>query len=237
MCEWCLADLTTPTTDGDVSSHISECGVVRNLVTWLCSPLLTHGHRTARPARRGVGADGSGLEQSTGTAAETPKRKLTISTLFQRQQCRRHYQGDANDGCTSDSTGERSSSHAEPEQLHPLSSQRTGWDHFRHPEPVFGMEEERKARPLRQHLFLDILLTMTRVLKIQQCKKGDQLLEASIKSQLEDLSWPFLQWCHQTKALLMDELINSLHRLRELCQMKTQWSDFTPYVLSRVRKR
>lgn len=145
-CEWCMADLTTPTTDGDVSSHISECGVVRNLVTWLCSPLLSHGSRKARSTLRGSGADGTRLDKSFRPATETPKRKLTISAFFQRQQCSRHHQDATTDGSASDQARERSGSHAESEQLHSFPTQRTGWDHFRHPEPILRMEEERKAR-------------------------------------------------------------------------------------------
>ena len=43
-CERCLTDLTTHD-DGDVASYLSACGPIRNLVTWLCGPLLlsTHG--------------------------------------------------------------------------------------------------------------------------------------------------------------------------------------------------
>ena len=86
--------------------------------------------------------------------------------------------------------------------------------------------------PLRQDLLLHILtMTLERAQKINQCKKGDKLLDASMKSQLllEDRSWPFLQWCHQTKSLVingkqpsipMEEMINHLTTLVDLCKVE-----------------
>ena len=231
QCEWCMQDLTTPTTDGDVSSHISECGVVRNFVTWLCSPLLAHGSRKARSTYRSSGADGTGLDQSSRITAETPKRKLTISALFQRQQCRRHHEDATTDGSTSDQARERSSSHAESEQLHPLFSQRTGWDHFRHPEPVLGMEEERKAR--EQVPFKAAFASLHPAADHDQGEKDSSMQEGGPtlggehpvstvagRSQLA-LSPMVLseedscgEW-----AVPMEDIMKALQRLLELCQM------------------
>ena len=83
---------------------------------------------------------------------------------------------------------------------------------------------------LRQILLLHILtLVKERAMKIQQCKAGDPLLAASVKSKLllEDKSWPQLQWCHQTKMLVingkqpttpMEETMQKLDESTHLCQ-------------------
>ena len=145
-CEWCLADITTTAIDGDLSSHLSECGVLRNLLTWLCLPLVAHGDGTTRSTHGSTGIVGRGLGSQKRPPPETPKRPLTISALFQRQQLQRHYQDDSVDGDPTASPRKRPCSTTEPRQLHPFPTHGTGWDHFKHPEPIFGVEEERQAR-------------------------------------------------------------------------------------------
>ncbi len=84
--------------------------------------------------------------------------------------------------------------------------------------------------PLRQHLFVNILTTLVeRAQKIHHCKQGDKLLAASLKSPLilGDKSWPFLQWCHQKKELVinrkkpsipMDGMLQNVTQLLGYCK-------------------
>ena len=144
-CEWCLMDIKTAACDGDLSSHIAECGVVRNLLTWLCSPLLPDGDREPRRAEGGARTDGGRLGLKKRASIEETKGKHTISAVFQRQQLRRHYQSDSDDGIPLDQARKGPCSTSESDQLHSLPAHGTGWDHFKHPEPIFGMEEEERA--------------------------------------------------------------------------------------------
>ena len=144
-CEWCMMDIKNDACDGDLSSHLAECGVLRNLVTWLCTPLLPHGCREPRSTAGGARPDGGRLGLKKRASLEETKGKHTISALFQRQQLRRHYQSDSDDGLTLDQARKRSCSSTKSDQLHSLSAHGIGWDHFKHPEPIFGVEEEDRA--------------------------------------------------------------------------------------------
>ena len=119
-CEWCMMDIKRGACDGDLSSHLAECGVVRNLLTWLCSPLLPHGDRESRSAARGSRTDGGRLGLKKRASIEETKGKHTLSALFQRQQLRRHYQSDSDDGVPLDQARKRPCSTPESEQ--PFSS-------------------------------------------------------------------------------------------------------------------
>ena len=114
-CEWCLADLTQHA-DGDIASHLTECGPIRNLIVWLCSPLLqhTHGSRKSRSTSRSTGADGTRLSQKRPPAeAPTGTAGHTIMAAFKRQQLGEHPKSAATDGPSADTTRSRLSSHSE----------------------------------------------------------------------------------------------------------------------------
>ena len=144
-------DIKTAACDGDLSSHIAECGVVRNLLTWLCSPLLD---REPRPAERGTGADGRrlGLKKRA-----SPLQSQNSYILFLHT---------GQDGIISS-----------------ILNQSLEWKK-KTEQQGNGMKQETVdlRYPLRQHLLLHILtLTLERAQKINQCKKGDKLLDGVIK--------------------------------------------------------
>ena len=227
-CEWCLMDIKTAACDGDLSSHIAERGVVRNLLTWLCSPLLPHGDREPRPAGRGTGADGRrlGLEAGRENTPSLPSSKdsnsADITKVIQMMGSLliRHERDLA--ALQSQNSYILFLHTGQDGIISSILNQSLEWKK-KTEQQGNGMKQETVdlRYPLRQHLLLHILtLTLDRAQKINQCKKGDKLLEASVKSQLllEDRSWPFLQWCHQTKSLVingkqpsipMDEMITS----------------------------
>ena len=141
-CEWCLANIETSAADGDLSSHLSEYGVVRNLITWLCQPLLPNGDRAPGRTHRSAGTHGHGLGSTKRPAPQETPWRHTISAAFKRQQVRRHEETAHHDGQPVDSTRERSSSSAEPVMLHPVSSCRTGWNSTLPDSTISGVEEK-----------------------------------------------------------------------------------------------
>ena len=116
-CGWCLTNIEHSAVDGDVSSHISERGVVRNLVTWLCLPLVQHGDRTSRRVGRSAWPHGPGLGSTKRPSPEEAPRQ--VAAAFKRQQVRRYEEADPHDGQLATRAG--SSSHTEPVLLHPVS--------------------------------------------------------------------------------------------------------------------
>ena len=230
-CEWCLADLTAPTAAGGLSSHLSECGV-------LCSPLLAHGSRRARPAR---GSSESGMvlfHSPVEDAREALSRRLqapgltwcrhfgsagypfplnvqALHTASLRRPAdwgaKNGHQMNRPRGNPPSQHSSNASSSVDAAKLlqmgallirheRDVAALRSQASHvlFLHtgPDGIISsilsqsLEWKRKERqehvyPLRQHLFLHILhLTLDRVKKIQSCKPGDKLLEASVKSKL-----------------------------------------------------
>ena len=129
----------------NIASHLTECGPIRNLIVWLCSPLLqhTHGSRKSRSTSRSTGTDGARLSQkrppaetSTGTAGHT------IMAAFKRQQLGEHPKSAKADGPSPDTTRSRLSSYSESNMLHPLPALGPRWtDPNDHP-TITGMEEE-----------------------------------------------------------------------------------------------
>eukprot|EP00435_Cladocopium_sp_Y103_P046324 s1590_g13.t1 len=80
--------------------------------------------------------------------------------------------------------------------------------------------------PLRQHLMVTLLNDLlTRVTAVSKATKTDKLYQVTVKNQiiLEDYSWPFLQWCPQSKmnkigpkkAIGMQQMLNLCQELLE----------------------
>ena len=215
-----MMDITNAACDGDLSSHL------RNLVTWLCSPLLPHGDRESRSATWGS-RNGHPSKRPRENTPSLPSSRdnssVDITKVIQMMGSLllRHERDLA---ALQSQTSYILFLHTGQDGIiSSILNQSLEWKKKTEQQGT-GMKQEtvEMRYPLRQHLLLHILtMTLERAQKINQCKKGDKLLEASMKSQLllEDRSWPFLQWCHQTKSLVingkqpsipMDEMINHL---------------------------
>ncbi|CAL1151582.1 unnamed protein product [Cladocopium goreaui] len=80
--------------------------------------------------------------------------------------------------------------------------------------------------PLRQHLSQWMLTDLlNRATKVSKCKQGDPVLQACLDKRLllEDLSWPYLRWNAEQKALVVDKkksvtMPKMLQHLEELIQ-------------------
>ena len=147
-CEWCLADLTTHD-DGDLASHLSACGPIRNLATWLCGPLLhpSHGGGKAGSTPGSVGTDGGRLHQKR-SAAQTATRPTchTIMAAFKKQQLGSHSKDSSTDGQLADSSRPRLSCDSESDMLHHVPPLGTRRHHPDDTTAIDGMEKEKDSR-------------------------------------------------------------------------------------------
>ena len=233
-CEWCLEDLTTHA-DGD-ASHLSECGPIPNLIAWLCGPLLqlTHGGRKPRPTPRASGTDGDRLPQKRPAAeASTGSTGHSIMAAFKRQGLGEHPKGAATDGQFADSSRSRLGSHSKSDMLHPVPPLGPGWTDPNAHSAITGMEEEQEhgrgstseTAPADPHSYHPA----GKSAEDQQLQTAGPATDCQreVSSNLRGQSWPFLQWCHQKKALrinakqpaiAMEEMLTSLTELLETCK-------------------